>query len=113
MPAARGDHEKVLIERFRLARRDHARAVLEGFDAIKHALRFQAAIEQVCAADPDELWALTRRLAPDIEREMGELVQFIPPSVLAELTPRPPETGDHRDRPTPPCRGSRHPELVE
>jgi TrmH family RNA methyltransferase len=93
MPSARADQDRALIERFRRARNDESRAVLEGFHAIKHAIRFGAEIEQVCATDPDQLWALTKRLAPDIEPELGRLVEFIPPSVLAELTPWPPETG--------------------
>jgi TrmH family RNA methyltransferase len=82
-----------LIERFRRARRDQSRAVLEGFHAIKHAIRFHAAIEQVCAADPDALSALTRRLAPDVERALARLVQLVPRAVFAELAPVPPETG--------------------
>jgi TrmH family RNA methyltransferase len=92
MAPARGD-ERDLIERFRLARRDRSRAVLEGFHALKHALRFGAAIEQACAADPDGLWLLARQLAPDIEPALRSLVQFVQPSMLCELTPRPPETG--------------------
>ena len=93
MPPARGHADRALIERFRRARRDRTRAVLEGFHAIKHAIRFHAAIEQVCAVDPDHLWTLTTRLAPDIEPELRGLVQSIPPSVFAELAPYPPETG--------------------
>jgi RNA methyltransferase, TrmH family len=93
MPSARADRPRDLIERFRRARRDHRRAVLEGFHAIKHAIRFQAAIELVCAADLDELSTLTRQLAPDIEPALGMLVQSVPPSVLAELAPYPPDTG--------------------
>ena len=93
MPFARGYPERVLIETFRRARRDQGRAVLEGFHAVKHAIRFGAEIEQVCATDLDELWGLTRRLAPDIEPELGSLVQLVPPAVFAELAPYPPETG--------------------
>jgi RNA methyltransferase, TrmH family len=93
MASARDDNEKDLIERFRGARRDQSRAVVEGFHAIKHAIRFHAAIEQVCALDPDELWALTKRLAPDVEPELRRLVQPKAPSVFAALAPLPPETG--------------------
>jgi TrmH family RNA methyltransferase len=84
---------RVLIEQFRRARRDQSRAVLEGFHALKHAIRFRAALEQVCAVDPDALRALTRRLAPDLEPELGRLVELVPQSVFAELAPVPPETG--------------------
>ena len=93
MSPARGHEGRVLIERFRSARRDQSRAVLEGFHAIKHAIRFGAAIEQVCAVDPGDLRALTRHLAPDVEPELRKLVQPVPPSMFAELAPLPPETG--------------------
>jgi RNA methyltransferase, TrmH family len=83
----------VLIEQFRRARQDHTRAVLEGFHAIKHAIRFNAVIEQVCAVDPDALSALTRQLAPDVEPELARLVQSVPQSLFAELAPLPHETG--------------------
>jgi TrmH family RNA methyltransferase len=84
---------RVLIEQFRRAHRDPTRAVLEGFHAIKHALRFHAAVEQVCAVDLDHLWALTRQLAPDIQPELARLVQLVPQSVFARLAPVPHDTG--------------------
>lgn len=93
MPPGHAKQEKALIERFRGARLDQTRAVLEGFHAIKHAIRFDAAIEQVCAVDADELCRLTSRLAPDIEPDLRGLVQLVPPSLFAELAPYPPETG--------------------
>jgi TrmH family RNA methyltransferase len=83
----------ILIEQFRRARRDRTRAVLEGFHAIKHAIRFHAALEQVCAVDPAALWALSRQLAPDIEPELARLVQLVSPSVFAQLAPLPHDTG--------------------
>ena len=82
-----------LIARFRGARHDPKRAVLEGFHALKHAVRFHARIEDACASDRAALEALTRRLAPDVEPALRELVRFVPPAVFAELAPVPPETG--------------------
>jgi TrmH family RNA methyltransferase len=93
MPPARPVQESALIERFRRARHDQSRAVLEGFHAIKHAIRFHAALEQVCAVDLDELWALARHLAPDVEPQLRRLVRPVPPSVFPQLAPAPPETG--------------------
>jgi TrmH family RNA methyltransferase len=93
MPSACDHADATLIERFRRARRDRSRAVLEGFHAIKHAVRFRAAIEQVCAIDRDEISMLAGRLAPDVGPELVRLVQLVPPAVFAELTPHPPETG--------------------
>jgi TrmH family RNA methyltransferase len=93
MPPARGHADEALIERFRRARDDRSRAVLEGFHVIKHAVRFHAVIEQVCAVDRDELSILARRLAPDVEPELGRLLRLVSPAVFAELAPYPPETG--------------------
>lgn len=93
MPPARAAQERILIERFGRARHDHRRAVLEGFHAIKHAIRFQADIEHACALDQGALQALARRLAPDVEPALDRLVRLVPRSVFAELAPVPPETG--------------------
>jgi TrmH family RNA methyltransferase len=93
LPHVCADRDTILIERFRRARRDQTLAVLEGFHAIKHAIRFHAALEQVCAVDPDELRSLVERLAPDIGPELSRLVHAVPPSVFAELAPVPPDTG--------------------
>jgi TrmH family RNA methyltransferase len=93
MSSAGGHRDRALIERFRRARHDPSRAVLEGFHAIKHAIRFDAALEQVCATDPDGLLALAERLAPDVGPELSRLVRPVLPSVFTELAPYPPETG--------------------
>ena len=55
-----------LVRRFRSARRDRTLAVLEGFHALKHALRFGAEVEEAVAADLDELERLAADLAPDL-----------------------------------------------
>lgn len=93
MAPAAAEPGRDLIERFRRARRDHRLAVLEGFHAIKHAIRFQADIEHACALDQGALQALTRRLAPDVELALDRLVRFVPQAVFAELGRVPPETG--------------------
>jgi TrmH family RNA methyltransferase len=93
MPPVDADRGAALIERFRRARRDPARAVLEGFHAVKHAIRFHAALEQVCAADPDELRLLALRLASDIGPELSRVAEVVPPALFAKLAPVPPETG--------------------
>src|SRR5262249_24825309 len=55
-----------LTVRFRKARRDPALTVVEGFHALKHALRFGAEVEEAVAVDPQALEALTLELAPDL-----------------------------------------------
>ncbi len=49
-----------------LARRDPALTVLEGFHAVKHAIRFGAEIEGLVTPDPEGLAALAAHLAPDV-----------------------------------------------
>jgi TrmH family RNA methyltransferase len=82
-----------LIERFRDARGDPERAVLEGFHAVKHAVRFGAEIEQVCAVDADQARALAARLAPDVAPRLRALVKPVPATVFEALAPAPPATG--------------------
>ena len=62
-----------MIDRVRAARRDPDLAVLEGFHALKHALRFGAEVEAVVATDPDELERLARELAPDLAGRFRDL----------------------------------------
>ena len=54
------------LDEVRGARRDPGLVVLEGFHAIKHAVRFGAELLGVWTADADELAALSARLAPDV-----------------------------------------------
>ncbi len=85
--------ERALIERFRRARSDPARAVLEGFHPLKHALRFGATIEVACAPPAAPLAALAQRLAPDVEGWLERHLVEVPPAVFAQLAPAPPSTG--------------------
>lgn len=55
------------MDRILEARRSPDLAVLEGFHALKHALRFGAEILEVLAGDPDHLEQLARQLAPDLQ----------------------------------------------
>jgi TrmH family RNA methyltransferase len=81
-------------ERFHRARRDPELAVLEGFHALKHALRFEAEILEVVAAAPERLAGLAESLAPDVATRMSESVtEVVTSEELARLVPRPPATG--------------------
>jgi RNA methyltransferase, TrmH family len=66
--------------------------VLEGFHALKHALRFGADLEEAYASDPEGLLTLATRLAPDIALRLRELVHPIAPALFEQLAPAPPET---------------------
>jgi RNA methyltransferase, TrmH family len=82
-----------LVQRYRAARRDGTLAVLEGFHALKHALRFGAALLEAVASDPDGLERLAAELAPDLSGSLAELVSPVEAEVLARLVPQAPRTG--------------------
>lgn len=88
-------HSRVseLVTRFRAARTDPALAVLEGFHAIKHAIRFGAQIELAATPDAAGLQLLATRLAADVAPALGRLVTEVSRSVFDQLSPTPPETG--------------------
>ena len=76
------------------ARRDPGLVVLEGFHAVKHAVRFGAELLGVWTADADELAALSARLAPDVVLsptvvELSELAAVVPRAQVIALARRP------------------------
>jgi TrmH family RNA methyltransferase len=77
------------VERLRA---DPGLVVLEGFHALKHALRFGAAVEVAVTSDPDGVERLAAELAPDIAGRLRELVVVQPATTLRELVPRMPHT---------------------
>jgi TrmH family RNA methyltransferase len=85
--------DRALIRRFRTARRDPGLAVLEGFHALKHALRFGAEVQEAVAADPDRLRELAAELAPDLGGALAERTTPVAAEVVAELAPQAPRTG--------------------
>jgi TrmH family RNA methyltransferase len=85
--------EQGLIRRYRTARRDSQLAVLEGFHALKHALRFGADVLEAVAADPDGLRELAAELAPDLGDSLAERTTPVAAQVVAELVPQAPRTG--------------------
>ena len=82
-----------MVDRFRAARSDQTLAVLEGFHALKHALRFGAQILEKVAHDPIQLASLAEALAPDIARVLLAGVDEVPAPVFRQLSPVPPATG--------------------
>jgi TrmH family RNA methyltransferase len=82
-----------LIHHFRRARRDRTLVVVEGFHALKHALRFGAEIEQAYALDPSSLELLAGELAPDLSGRFTDLAAPIDRETLDRLAPLTPRTG--------------------
>lgn len=87
----RDEHDRAV--RFRTARRDPDLTVVEGFHALKHALRFGAELVEAVAVDPPELERMAADLAPDLEGELAVRVEQVDREVLADLVPLVPHTG--------------------
>jgi TrmH family RNA methyltransferase len=87
----RVEHDRTV--RFRSARRDPALTVVEGFHALKHALRFGAEVVEAVAIDPPALEDLAAELAPDLVGRVSPLVETVDAATLAELVPLVPRTG--------------------
>lgn len=84
---------EALVQRFRAARRDRELAVLEGFHALKHALRFGAEIVEAVAVDPEELDRLAAELAPDLAGSLAARVARVDADELERMAPHAPRTG--------------------
>jgi TrmH family RNA methyltransferase len=82
-----------LIHRFRRARRQRDLVVVEGFHALKHALRFGAELVEAFAVDPPSLEELARELAPDLVGKLAGRVEPIEAETLAAMVPLVPRTG--------------------
>lgn len=80
------------MQQFQQARRDPSVTVLEGFHAVKHALRFGAELREAVTTDPAEAARLAAELAPDVAARLAAAA-VVGPEVLASLGPRAPRTG--------------------
>ncbi|MCT2589110.1 TrmH family RNA methyltransferase [Streptomyces sp. N2-109] len=67
--------------------------LLDGFHALKHALRFGAEIPLALAQDRTAALALAAELAPDLAGRLDGMLRQVPPETLRELLPRPHPTG--------------------
>jgi TrmH family RNA methyltransferase len=78
---------------FQQARGDAGLAILEGFHALKHALRFGAKVELVAAADPEALERLADELAPDLAGRFRALAgEPVAAELLGTFVPHVPYT---------------------
>lgn len=82
-----------LVQRYRAARRDRELAVLEGFHALKHALRFGAEVREAVATEPGELERLAAELAPDLVGSLAARVTPVDADLLERIVPHAPHTG--------------------
>ncbi len=82
-----------LISRFQAARRDPELAVLEGFHALKHAIRFKAALHAVVTHNLGGLELLAEQLAPDVRDTITEHAQAVRYELFEQCSPGDQETG--------------------
>jgi RNA methyltransferase, TrmH family len=82
-----------VVRRFQAARRDGDLVVLQGFHALKHALRFGAEVELVACADAAQLAGLAGGLAPDLSTAIERLAVVLPAEAFKRLGPYMPHTG--------------------
>jgi RNA methyltransferase, TrmH family len=87
----REEHQRAV--RFRTARRDPELTVVEGFHALKHALRFGAEVVEAVATDPEALEAMAADLASDLAGQFADRVERVDKEALADLVPLVPHTG--------------------
>ncbi|MFB6560033.1 TrmH family RNA methyltransferase [Streptomyces sp. NPDC056400] len=78
------------VREWREAEQAGGLVLLDGFHALKHALRFGADVRMVIAEDPGAVRALARELAPDVEAAVVRLVRR---AALKEVLPRVHPTG--------------------
>jgi len=84
---------ELISQRFRIARRDRSLVVVEGFHALKHALRFGAELVEAVAVDPEAVEELAGELAPELAGTLAPRLERVDAATLAELVPRVPRTG--------------------
>ena len=77
-----------VAEAFAAARWDERLVLLEGFHALKHALRFGAEIVAAATADHAALERLAQRLAPELRERLGTLARERPLDGLVARVPR-------------------------
>jgi TrmH family RNA methyltransferase len=82
-----------IVQEFRAARHKSDLAVLEGFHAVKHALRFGATLDALVGTNGSKLRELARVLAPEMQDHLAAELEVVPPEVFSLLAPHAPRTG--------------------
>ena len=82
-----------LINNFQQARGDDKLVVLEGFHALKHALRFGGEVTNSVTPDKTKLLELAEQLAPDLNKIIQKLVREIDSNTYNRLAPIPSRSG--------------------
>ncbi|MHB8219070.1 MAG: TrmH family RNA methyltransferase [Acidimicrobiales bacterium] len=80
--------DREIARHFVHAYADPERVVLEGVHPAIHAARFGARLEFAVTSDPDRLWAIVTRLAPDVRPAIDAVLRPVAASTFERLTPR-------------------------
>ncbi len=67
----------------------HTSVLLDGFHALKHAVRFGAEVPVAVAVDRAAALALAEELAPDVRDALAALLTEVPEATYTSLVPRP------------------------
>ena len=78
-----------LISHFQKAKKDSSLAIIEGVQALKHAVRFGAEIEKIVTCDIERLTELIHELAPDVSQTVLDAAEVVDSSTFEQLSPRP------------------------
>lgn len=81
-----------LIDLFQTARKNQDLAVIEGIQALKHAVRFNAAIEIIITCNQPLLEKLTTTLADDTASHILDRATTVSEQIFNQLSPQPPRT---------------------
>lgn len=81
-----------VVRRFELARQDPQLVIVDGFHAVKHAVRFNADLQVIVTDAPNLVEELSLELAPDILGVLRRRMHVLGPADFAVLTARRPPT---------------------
>lgn len=77
-----------LVDVFHRARGGGELAVIEGVQALKHALRFQAQILHIVTADKRQLTLLLEELAPDTASHIDNFITEVSEQIFQQISPK-------------------------
>lgn len=77
-----------LIALFQHATNNSTLALIEGAQALKHAVRFEAEIEHIVTCDMSELQVLMDKLAPDISSVISPKITEVDTEAFAKISPK-------------------------
>lgn len=78
-----------LISEFQKAKKDSSVVIIEGVQALKHAVRFNAEIHKIITCDRVMLRDLINELAPDVAETVLQTAETIDEDTFKELSTRP------------------------